>query len=56
MRRSRWQWPRDGHAHPVLAAWFDQLGRETPDPIHSVRSARALVRNAVTAAWRQPAV
>ena len=38
--------------HPILAAWFDQLGRETPDPIHSVLSARALVRNAVTASWR----
>jgi len=48
----RSSWEPLVNRHPILAAWFDQLGRETPDPIHSVRSARALVRNAVTASWR----
>jgi len=52
-RAWRSSWEPLANRHPILAAWFDQLGRETPDPIHSVRSARSLVRNAVTAAWRQ---
>jgi hypothetical protein len=48
--RSSWEPLRN--RHPVLAAWFDQLGRETSDPIAAVRAGRRLVRNAVSASWR----
>lgn len=48
----RSSWEPLAHRHPILAAWFDQLGREMPDPIASVRTGRSLVRNAVTASWR----
>ena len=48
----RSSWEPLANRHPILAAWFDQLGRETPDPIASVRTGRSLVRNAVTASWR----
>ena len=52
----RSSWEPLANRHPILAAWFDQLGRETPDPIASVRTGRNLVRNAVTASWRTPSV
>jgi hypothetical protein len=42
--------------HPILAAWFDQLTRETPDPIASVRAARSLIRNAVISSWHKPSL
>jgi hypothetical protein len=53
-RSWRASWETLANRHPILAAWFDQLARETPDPIASVRAARSLVRNAVVAAWHQP--
>jgi hypothetical protein len=49
----RSSWEALSIRHPILAAWFDQLGRQTPDPIASVRAARSLVRNAVVSAWHQ---
>jgi hypothetical protein len=48
----RASWELLAHRHPVLAAWCDQLARETPDPIATVYAARSLTRNAVVAAWR----
>lgn len=52
----RSSWEPLANRHPILAAWFDQLGRETPDPISSVRTGRTLVRNAVRASWRTPSI
>ncbi len=49
-------WSMLFNRHPILATWFDQLVRETPDPIASVRTARSLIRNAVISSWHKPSL